>query len=454
MKDLYAELVSRVLFPAWEGGVRRRPTLTLQRHLEEAQWRSHAELEAMQLGALRRLLRRAWDAVPFQRERMQAAGMRPEDVRSLEDYRRLPVIERKTLQAAGDACVAKSPPFPSITKTTSGSTSEPLVIRYDAGSEHWRQATKYRGYAWAGYRVGVKTLHYWGIGHPPAGWKRAKVAADRALRRERWISCNRRGEQELHEVASEVVRDPPHVMLAFSQAAADLARYVVDRKIAVPEMNVICAAERLLPDDRAVIVQAFGSNVFETYGSREVMLIGAECEAHDGLHVSMENLLVEIVVRENGSERLARPGERGEVILTDLHNLGMPILRYASGDEAISRSPEPCTCGRGLARLASVEGRVAETIIDGEGGRVAGLLLVVAVVYAGKGVKAFQLVQHRDRSITVRLVYDEHVSEPEVEKAIRALLEPHVRGLAMRFERVPEIPLAPSGKRQLIIVER
>jgi phenylacetate-CoA ligase len=451
--DLYATLVDRVLFPTWEGTVRGRPTVTLQHHLERSQWRSRDELEAMQMGALRRLLVHAWANVPFWRARMDAIGMRPEDVRSLEDYRKLSVVDRAALRDGAESRVSTAPPFPTISKTTSGSTSEPLVVRYDAGSEHWRQATKYRGYGWAGYRVGVRTLHYWGMGNPPTGWKRAKISADRALRRERWINCNRRGEEELSAVAEEIRKDPPEVMLAFSQAAADLARFVIDRRIRCPEMTVICAAERLLPADREVIAQAFGARVFETYGSREVMLIGAECEAHDGMHLSMENLLVEIIVRgENGAERLAEPGESGEVVLTDLHNHGMPLLRYASGDYATAMGRETCTCGRGLARISGVDGRVAETLVDGEGGRVSGLLVVVAVVYAGDGVKAFQLVQHRDRAVTIRLVVD--ALGPELEAKLRALVEPHLRGVPIRFERVPEIPLAPSGKRQLVIVER
>jgi phenylacetate-CoA ligase len=450
--DLYAELVSRVLFPAWEGTIRRRPTVTLQKHLERTEWRSLDELEAIQLGALRRVLRHAYDNVPFYRARLDAAGLRPEDVRSLDDYRRLAVVDRPELREAGDARVSTRPPLPSITKNTSGSTGQPLIVRYDAGSEHWRQATKYRGYAWAGDRVGVRTLHYWGTGPAATGFKGAKITVDRALRRERWMNCNRRGPTELAEVVETIRRERPAVMIAFAQGAADLARFVNERGLRCPELSVICAAERLLPQDREAIVQAFGPRVFETYGSREVMLIAAECDAHDGMHLSMENILVEIIVRDGAGERAAKEGETGEVVLTDLNNYGMPFLRYASGDHAVMRGRAPCACGRGLARIGPVEGRVTETLTDGEGGRVSGLLVAVAVVYGGTGVKAFQLVQHRNLSITVRLVADELT--PESEAKLRAIMAPHLRGLPLRFERVAELPLAPSGKRQLVIIER
>jgi phenylacetate-CoA ligase len=113
------------------------------------------------------------------------------------------------------------------------------------------------------------------------------------------------------------------VLVCYSQAVADLARHVVARNLRDWDtIPVICGAERLYPADRAVVEQAFGPAVFETYGCREVMLVATECDAHAGLHMSMETLVVEVVVREahNGTARPAMPGELGEVVITDLTN--------------------------------------------------------------------------------------------------------------------------------------
>lgn len=452
--DAYSELFRRVLYPAWETGIRRRPTLRLQRWLEQTERRPIEELEALQLGALRRLLAHAYANVPFHRARMDAVGLRPADVRAISDLARLPLLDRAAVRAAGASRASIAPPLPTISKHTSGSSGEPLAFAYDVGSEHWRQATKLRGYAWAGFHPGMRALHYWGVGAKrPSALLRAKIALDHAVRRERVVDCTARGEGDLARVVEGLRRDPPDVMLCFSQAGADLARYVVaNRARAWPDLRVIAAAERLLPADRARMVEAFGPDVFETYGSREVMLVGAECEAHDGLHLSMENLLVELVVREGSGERPARPGETGEVVVTDLHNYGMPFLRYATGDLAHLRSREPCACGRALPRLGAVDGRVTEAMIDGEGGRIGGLVFSVVFVAYGDRVRAFQAVQHRDRSITLRVVADE--LDAATERAIQAYLAPYLKGVPMKLERVPEIPLAPSGKRPLVVVER
>jgi phenylacetate-CoA ligase len=451
--DLYAELVQRALYPLWEGVVRGRPTLSLLEHLERTERRPVEELEAVQLGALRRLLRHSYAHVPLYRERLDAARMKPGDVRTMADLQRLPILDRATAQRAAEARASVAPPLPTIAKSTSGSSGEPLAFGYDPGSEHWRQATRLRGYGWAGYRVGVKTMHFWGRGVRPPAVRRAKIALDRALRRERYFDCNARGDEHLAEVVRALRASPPRVLVCYAQAAADLARFVnANRSRTWPDISVICGAERLMPDDRAAVVEAFGANVFETYGSREVMLMASECEAHDGLHLSMENLLLELVVRERGGERAAEEGELGEVVVTDLHNYGMPFVRYATGDLAISRGRMPCRCGRTLLRIGPVEGRVTETLVDGQGGRVSGLLVAIAMTFHGQGLRAFQVVQHRDRSVRVRVACDA-LDDTSV-RPLRALIEPYLRGLPLAFERVDALPLEASGKRRQVIVER
>ena len=203
---------------------------------------------------------------------------------------------------------------------TSGTTGVPLVFGYDRGSEYWRQAMKLRGYAWAGYRPGDKSLHFWGSAaalHPPPLSKRLKVSLDHSLRRELYVDCTERSEQALDDVTRLIRKRKPEVMLCYAQAGVALARHVVEKGSRDwPDLRVICAAERLFPADREVLREAFGPEIFETYGSREVMLIAAECEAHSGMHVSMENLVVEVVVRDDagaapGAARRARRG-RGD----------------------------------------------------------------------------------------------------------------------------------------------
>jgi phenylacetate-CoA ligase len=455
VRSAYARVLRSVLYPAWETFVRRRPTLARVAWLERTQWRSLDELLAIQTGALRRLVAHAYTHVPYWRARFEAAGASPRDIRSPDDLLGLPVMDRQAARVDPDERASAGGPRATIRKTTGGTTGEPLAFGYEPDSEHWRLATKLRGYAWAGYRVGDSAIHYWGF---PSKRKdaplRAKIRVDRWLRRERYFDATLRDEAYLARIVDAIRTGRPDVLVCYTQAAADLARFVLATGARDWDtIPVICGAERLFDHDRDVIEQAFGHAVFETYGCREVMLIGAECEHHDGLHESMENVLVEIVVRgEGGRARHARPGESGEVVLTDLHNYAMPFLRYANGDVAIAGPVERCACGRGLRRIRAVDGRVTETLRDGDGRPVGGMVFNLIFSALAKSVRQFQAVQHKDGAITVKVVPASGLDGDAIEQ-VRSSCARYLRGVPVRVETVAEIPLSRSGKRRPVIVE-
>jgi phenylacetate-CoA ligase len=169
----------------------------------------------------------------------------------------------------------------------------------------------------------------------------------------------------------------------------------------------------------------------------------------------MENLLVEIVVVEGDTQRPAKPGEVGEVVITDLHNFGMPFVRYANGDLAQQGDGRTCSCRRQLLRFGPVEGRVTETLRDGAGGRVSGLVFNVMFASAlASSFKQFQAVQHKDDSITLKLVPANGARADERSlEAITSTCRTYLKGADVRIEIVSDIPLTKNGKRQVVIVE-
>jgi phenylacetate-CoA ligase len=450
--DLYGPLVRRVLYPAWESGIRRRPTLARLAQLRKLERAPLAELHAFQRRELAALLRHAHANVPYYRRRFAEARLTPDDVRGPEDLARLPVLSRQEARASADERLATAGPRAAIRKTTGGTTGEPLVIRYDTDSEYWRQAVKLRGFGWAGWRIGDPSLHYWGEYTKELPLKqKVKQAVDRAIRREHYVDCTPRGDEAKAEVVHLIGKLRPRAIFCYAQAGAELARYInrtgARRWDTIP---VVCGAERVWPGDRAALEEAFGPAVFETYGCREVMLIGTECSAHEGLHLQVENLVVEVVGPDG---QPAAPGQVGEVVLTDLHNYGQPFIRYANGDLAVAMPPEPCACGRAHPRLASVEGRSTETLRDRDGNAVGGMVFNLAFSPLADAVRQFQAVQHRDGSITVKVV----PAGAELPSTALAHVEKscakYLPGLAVRFEAVADIPATRTGKRRVVVVE-
>ena len=452
--DPYGKLLGSTLYPAWER-LRGRPTFELLGMLQRSERASLDELTALRVGFLRRLLRHAYHHTAYYREAFDAAGCHPDDVRSLDDLRRVPLLERATAQRTVEERTATWPAV-AVSKATSGSTGQPLEVRYSAESRHWRDATRWRGFGWGGYRMGDKAMHLWGVpAVEPAGLQRAKLLLDRRLRRDIYVSCMVRSKEHLRETARLIARERPHAMLGYAQALADLARLInAERLRAWDTIPVITGAERLWPHDREDLTRAFGPAVFETYGCREFMLMGSECEAHGGLHESVENLIVEILVREpGGTMRPARPGEQGEVAVTDLHNLACPFIRYLSGDLAYAHTPAPCPCGRTLPRFGPVEGRVTDTMRDADGNPVEGVLFNILFLAMAKHTRQFQAVQRADRRLLLKVVPSSGGIPVQAEALIREFVGKHLRGIPFEIEIVPEIPLTRAGKLRRVIVE-
>ncbi len=457
--SVYARVFEGVVYRAWEQGLRGRPTLQHRALLERSQWWSPSELRSWQAGALRRLVSHAYAHVPYYREVMQARGLTPASFTAPDDVARLPLLTKAAARIAPDRRRATAPPLPEINKLTGGTTGEPLTFGFDRGSEYWRHATKFRGWGWAGYRVGMRAFYYWGPAQtatPPLA-RRAQVALDRFSKRERYVDCTIRGEAELAAAAAALAAHRPEILICYTQAGVDLARYVLAHGGRTwRDVPVLCCAERLDPLDRPLLERAFGP-VFETYGCREVMLIGTECEAHDGLHLSMENLLVELVVRGDDDDpgRPARPGEVGEVVVTDLHNLGMPFIRYALGDLAVAGDETPCACGRGLGRIRAVEGRTAETFRDARGAPVCGILFSRIFSWSpalAAQVRHWQVVQHVDGALTLKVQSAAPLSVTARGDLERSFAQ-YLQGLAITVEQVAAIPPGANGKRRTVIVE-
>jgi phenylacetate-CoA ligase len=337
-----------------------------------------------------------------------------------------------------------------LKKGTSGTTGKPLKFEYSRASECWRQATKLRGYGWAGYRPGRKTFYYWAA--VSAATPTAKIRLDRVLRREKYVDSMRQDEASRQKALDALRAMRPEVIVCYTQSCAQFARWIVERGLRDwDDIPVICGAEAVLEADRAMLARAFGSGIFETYGSRETMLMAAECEAHDGMHLSEENLVVELT---HGG-RPVPPGQSGDVVVTDLHNYGMPMIRYVNGDLARFARTEHCACGRTLARLERVEGRRADMMVDKEGNVVPGIVFHVLFSDARvELVKQFQAVQRESGAVVLKVVRGRDFAE-DAFNAVQGRFSTYLRGLPFTVEFHEAIPPhTRSGKIQTVVVER
>lgn len=442
-------LLGGVIYPWYESRVRGRKTMQYVAEYERNQWLSSDEIHALQLTRLQALLAHCQEHVPYYSRRWAEAGIDWRELRSVADLQYFPVVDKDEIRANQEDFVARPWRGRTLKKTTGGSTGKPLSFEYTRESYERRMAVMMRGYGWAGWRLGVKRLDIWGteLGSPSMLRRWKTRLYDQALGR-RVLSCFEMTADNMGSYVAEIDRYRPDVIVGYTSALEAMASWIdVNGGAAWAPNSVVTAAEMLSDRQRALIEKTFRAPVFHTYGCREFMLIGAECEMHRGYHTSADQLVVEVA---DDNHRLLEQGV-GDVLITDLHNFGMPFVRYVNGDlAAAGRSGIRCQCGRGLPLLGAVEGRRLDMLSTPDGRIIPGeffphLMKDIAAV------DTFQVRQTREDRITIHVVKRSEPSEAdmrylrfEIDKVIGA-------GMTVEFRFVDEIALTPSGKRRVTV---
>lgn len=449
MNGLYETAFRRVLFPAYETGLRRRRTLAYLDTYRREQWLAPEQIAALQWERLQRLLDHCYREVPYYRRRWRELGIAPGDIRNLDDYARLPVLTKADIREHFDELKADSWRDRLLYKATGGSTGEPMRFGFTRESNDRRTAVMWRGYEWAGSRMGRRTLFLWGgaVGDPT----RAHQLKDRlynAVFARRVLNSFRMTEANMAEYADAIDRYRPDIIVAYVGPLVQLAEWLLacGRKVWQPHA-IIGGAEAMHGFQRDAIQQAFGAPAFNTYGCREFMLIAAECEQRHGLHVNSDHLVVELRLPDGAASGCTT----GDVIVTDLFNYGMPFVRYANGDMATA-STQRCACGRGLPLLARVEGRILDAIRT-PGGHVLPGEFFPHMLKDVPGVQRFQLVQRRLDHLDLSIVRGAGFDDASLEYIHREVDKVLGDSVQLHCHFVDEIPLTSSGKRRVTVSE-
>jgi phenylacetate-CoA ligase len=446
MAGIYETLYSDLLQPAYER-LRGRATPRLEQELAASQWRDSQDLAGRQWRDLARLLEHARKEVPFYARCFAEQGLAPAELARARDLTPLPVVDRVQMMAEPELFQARRRAPGTFAKATGGTSGRPLRFLVDPLSDQWRLAVSRRGYAWAGCRPGGRQVHLWsGDLIPPGRMARLKRGLHRALQGQVYVDSFHLGPAEMDRALALISGWRPATLVAFTSAAEMLARHARGRRWRAPASlrAVITGAESLYAHQRQLLEEVFACPVFETYGSREFMLIAGECALHQGLHVSEENLFVELL--KDG--RPAAPGEVGEVVVTDLHNFAQPFIRYRNGDLAVW-AEGACPCGRGLKRLARLEGRILE-VLRSPGGRELTGTFFPHLLKDFPAIRAYQVEQDRLDHLVIRLVLAQPLAQAD-QARILGLVAEALPGLRPEIRLVDEIPLTAGGKRRVTI---
>ncbi len=445
LSDVTASVIRKAVYPLW--AKRTHPGYARYlREFERNQYLHPDELRALQMRRLRQQLIAAFRYVPFYRHSMTQAGLTPLDIQTHDDLHLLPVLTKRAMQDHQDLLVSSDIAADQrISNQTGGSTGSPLRFYVDRVRFDSRMASTERHNAWAGLRPGDWYAHLWGsrfdVGdHPDPNptWRQ------KLLYRNLTLHTAAVSDESMMEYVTVLRRYRPRHMLAYAQSAVLFAEFCRKNNIEdISFESMIVSAEMLLPGKRQVLEETFGGKVFNRYGCREVSVIASECEYHSGLHINADALLVEVDPAPN------LPPGMGRVLVTDLLNRSMPLIRYEIGDLANLDSDMHCPCGRSLPLIGNIQGRTSDFLRLPNGRMIAGPSLALLAADM-RDVRQVQFIQSEAAHITLMVVAGSGYSKL-TELELRRRMHPYLEDVcSLTIVTTDSIPSEPSGKYRFV----
>ncbi len=443
--SLYQKLVANSLFPLHEK-LKGHKTLSVHRALERTQWLPPQEVTALQAKNLRRFLVRIGETVPYYQRMFRELAFDPAAVASVADLRALPLLDKPAIRAHTDAMTAVG--ASGLKRfNTGGSSGEPLVFYLSNERVSHDVAAKRRATRWWGVDIGDPEIVVWGSPIELGSQDRVRQLRDRLFRTE-LLSAFAMSQQNLDRFIRHIQQRQPKMLFGYPSSLALMAEHALAHQQRVDNLGIRVAfvtSERLYEHQRDVIEKVFGCPVANGYGGRDAGFIAHQCPA-GSLHISAEDMVVEIVDNDG---RALPAGEAGEIVVTHTATSEFPFVRYRTGDVGVLAS-EPCSCGRGLPVLKSVEGRTTDFVTASDGTVLHGLALIY-VLRDTPGVENFRIVQESLHHTRVEVVAGE-LNRAALHKAIEKPFRQRLgQDVDITIDYVDAITRERSGKYRYVV---
>lgn len=426
--------------------------------LRYTEWLSADRITEYQRKPLEKLIRHAYQTVPFYKDRLAVLFRRDGSI-DWERWTEVPFLTRTEIQDRKDdllsGAIPKSHGELDIA-TSSGSTGQPIMIKKTALTHIAYYAVRARYHDW--HKID-RNLKYASIRHAGAGDARYPEGQHNDV----WavygsyMGLNCRGPEAVLNVntpidqqADWLVREQPDYLHTFPTNAAALAEFFANEPPIGQSLQlrtILTLSETVTDDTRRRCRETFGTEIVDNYNSVECGYFAIQCPERTHYHVQSEVILLEILDQE---DRPCSPGEMGRVVVTPFYNYAMPLIRYETADLAVVGGK--CSCGRNSPVLARIVGRSRNLF------RFPNNSLVVPELTGGPFAKylrprRWQVAQTGPLELEVRLVPEDKKEEMDFEGMtdyIRRLLRPD---LSVNYRYVDEFPSTPGGKHEVYICE-
>ncbi|MCY0875482.1 MAG: phenylacetate--CoA ligase family protein [Firmicutes bacterium] len=440
--------IRHIAFPMMEK-IKGNQIRRLLRSLEQSAKLPEKELLALQADALRKLLLHTIDHVPYYKPYAHLRDLIEQDPGAA--LQQFPVLAKETVRERFDELIADDVDKSTlILNRTGGSTGQPTMFYMDRFTVEHYEAARWRGLGWWGIQIGDPCVMVWGS---PIELSRQQLKRqrwkDRLLKNQVFIPSFDLRKEKISEYLDLIDSYKPVYLFGWASALALFAEFMISHKRTLrhPLTAVLNTAETLYPHDRELIAKAFGCPVINEYGARDGGLLAYECP-QGGMHLNIETAWIEAV--DMSTKEPVATGEKGLIVVTDLHNFAMPRLRYLLGD-VISLSDAHCACGRALPLIGSLDGRENDTFITADGAYINGQFFT-NLARILPTVRQFQVIQKSRTEVVLRLLQHEGLAQADIDAFCEKITE-RMGTVHIKVELVPEIARQGSGKLRTAIRE-
>lgn len=415
--------------------------------LNKSQYYDEKRLKELQWEKLKNLLIHAYKTVPYYKKVFNEYNINPETINSYDDFLKFPILTRKQIIDNRDDLISEEYQVQDLSRaSSSGSTGQPLTLYHTRDFKLWAKAHQLRNYNWCGgYEVGDKFALLWGS----EIYFKLKTYLDmfeNKLMNRIEFNTFRLNEENLLEMCKKLAKFQPKLISSYPSSLLFMSEVMLKHNLEIRPAAIQTTSETLTDRDRKIIEDRFKCIVLDKYGSRETNVIACECEKKIGMHINCENTFVEFL--RDG--RPVKPGEVGEIVVTNLNNYGMPLIRYSIGDLG-SPIKEKCKCGRTLPLMHNLSGRESDIIITEKGDMVDSYFFSYLLQEFSE-IAYFQIVQETIKDIKINVVLSRNIERGNFERKIVEKINIFTNNsFQIHFQYMDSIPMEASGKRRITI---
>ena len=415
--------------------------LILQNLKKSQKW-NQKKLEEFQYNLLLNLLYHSYNNVPYYKEIFDKLNLKPSDIKSIKDFRKLPFLTREIIMKNQGEIKAKNFPKQKFElKTTGGTTGEPLSFYIEKGKWIANHMAYNRSFMErAGYNRRNKTISILGMK------KESKYhPIFRTLELSSFYITDKPD-----DYIKKIIGFKPKYIISYPSAIAFLSKYILEENI--DKINnikaIFCHGEPLYSWEIEYIKNAFNCGIFDIYGHGEKSVIAATCEKSYNYHIFPEYCIVELI--DNKGNIVSEEGEIGELVVTGLHSHIFPFIRYKTGDLGIY-SKDYCKCGREYPIVKSIIGRINEFLVTKNGKLIHLIKINQFIAENSLHIKKWQLTQEKEGVLLLSIITNEKFSEDDLIKIKDNFDRTYSKDFDLKIIKVNKIIQTGSSKHHFLI---